>query len=131
YFWANRLLPLDLSSRGDWEVHSLFIVWLLALLYPLIRPIPRAWIEQFWLAGVGFLLLPLINAATTERHFFNSIIKGDSVFLAIDIAALITGLLFISGAVTLTRRQKTQLAVQDRPARSTKTLNTLSSAEAT
>ncbi|MGE8613245.1 MAG: PepSY domain-containing protein [Achromobacter veterisilvae] len=39
YFWANRLLPLALHERAEWEVHSLFLVWDWALLYACRRPV--------------------------------------------------------------------------------------------
>ncbi|HEY6528665.1 MAG TPA: PepSY-associated TM helix domain-containing protein [Cellvibrionaceae bacterium] len=131
YFWANRLVPVELTGRQNWEVNSLFVVWLLALMYPLIRPINRAWIEEFWLVSAAFLLLPLVNALTTERNFIHSIATQDSVFLSMDIAALITGVLFAITATNLSRRQQAatgQATVSAKGKR--KDINTLNPVEA-
>ncbi|MBK1674914.1 hypothetical protein CKO35_16800 [Ectothiorhodospira shaposhnikovii] len=27
YFWANRLLPVGFSARAEWEVHAMFLLW--------------------------------------------------------------------------------------------------------
>lgn len=27
YFWANRLLPVEMAERATWEMHGLFIAW--------------------------------------------------------------------------------------------------------
>lgn len=104
YFWANRLLPLELANRGEWEVHCLFILWLLALLYPLLRPAARAWIEELWFAAAAFGLLPLLNALTTERHLLNSIANRDWVFAGFDLTLLAAGILFAYAAIKLRRR---------------------------
>jgi hypothetical protein len=56
YFWANRLMPADLAARGEWEVHALFIAWTAMLAYPLLRPVRRAWIEEFSLAAALYIV---------------------------------------------------------------------------
>ena len=35
YFWANRILPLGIANRADWEIHCLFLCWLALLRYVL------------------------------------------------------------------------------------------------
>jgi uncharacterized iron-regulated membrane protein len=62
YFWANRLLPTGMAGRADWEIHTLFAVWLAALFYALARPLARAWIELCGLASAAYLAVPLLNA---------------------------------------------------------------------
>lgn len=94
YFGANRLLPLDMSNRADWEVHSLFLVWLAMFVHAVLRPTHRAWQEQAWLAAAAFALLPLLNALTTNRHLGNSLFAGDWVFAGFDLAMLGFGLAF-------------------------------------
>jgi uncharacterized iron-regulated membrane protein len=106
YFFANRLLPIDLLARSEWEVHVLFIVWFAAFLHPLFRPINRAWIEQLWIAAIAFLLLPLINALTTERGPIQSLMEGDWVFAGFDLVALTAAGLFAAAAVKLQQREK-------------------------
>lgn len=118
YFLANRLLPLDLIARANWEANSMFIVWLAALLYPLARPIPRAWIELFWVAAATFIALPFVNGLTTDRHFIHSVLVQDWIFITFDLLALTTGLLFAYGALKLTRRANAEPVAK--PTRRTK-----------
>ncbi|MEM1176965.1 MAG: PepSY-associated TM helix domain-containing protein [Acidobacteriota bacterium] len=94
YFWSNRLLPLGLEGRPDWEMHCLFITWGLCLLYPLTRPRLAAWRELAWLGAGAFAALPVINAATTEVHLINSLRAGDWVLASFDLTALAFGLIF-------------------------------------
>lgn len=114
YFWANRLLPLDIANRGNWEVHCLFIMWLLALLYPLLRPAARAWSEEWWFAAAAFCLLPLLNALTTERHLLNSIANRDWVFAGFDLTMLASGIVFAYAAIKLRRRADASLPLATR-----------------
>lgn len=106
YFFANRLLPVELSARNEWEVHVFFIVWLAALLHPVVRPINRAWVEQLWVATAAFVFLPVVNALTTERGFIQSLVAGDWVFVGFDLVSLTAAGLFATAAIKLSRREK-------------------------
>ena len=46
YFLANRLLPLGLADRAEWEIRAFFGAWIVAALIPLARPHRRAWSEM-------------------------------------------------------------------------------------
>ena len=92
YFWANRLLPLDIANRAEWEVHSLFLTWLVLLGHAVLRPATRAWFEQLTLAAFAFGLLPLLNFISTDRHLGQSLATGDWVFAGFDLTALAVGL---------------------------------------
>ncbi|MEM9690488.1 MAG: PepSY-associated TM helix domain-containing protein [Pseudomonadota bacterium] len=81
YFLANRLLPLDLAQRAEWEVHVMFLTWAACLLYPLLRSTVSAWRELFAVSAFACFALPIVNAATTDRHLLNSI-AGDDWFMA-------------------------------------------------
>lgn len=97
YFWANRLLPVELANRSGREFGALFAVWLLAFSYALLRPLHRAWIEILWAICVAFALLPVLNALTTSRHLAVSIPQRDWVMAGTDITlgalALVFGLI--------------------------------------
>lgn len=105
YFWANRLLPVDMAHRAEWEVHTLFGAWLLMFLWAGLRPPPRAWKAQATLAAVVFGLLPVLNAMTTSRGLVRSLADGDAVMAGFDLAALAVGIAFACIAWTLRRRQ--------------------------
>ncbi|CAG9193490.1 Putative iron-regulated membrane protein [Paraburkholderia tropica] len=85
YLWSNRLLPVALAHRADTEINVFFAVWAATLLYALVRPAKRAWIELLWLAAALLALLPVLNAFTTERPFWRSLAQGDLVFAGFDL----------------------------------------------
>lgn len=93
YFWANRVLPLEITDRADWEVHIMFLTWLIMLVHALLRPAGRAWAEQFAVAALAFGLLPVLNFITTDRHLGQSLAAGDWVFAGFDLTVLAIGLL--------------------------------------
>ncbi len=92
YFWANRLLPVNMEQRADWEAHIMFVTWLLMLIHAAIRSNQRAWVEQLAIAALVFGGLPLLNMATTDRHLGHSLASGDWVFAGFDLTMLATGL---------------------------------------
>lgn len=88
YFFANRLLPVDLAQRADMEIRCFFIVWALCLLHGLLRPHRRAWLEQLWLAALAFAALPLLNAATGGRPLPAAMLHGQWSVAGFDLVAL-------------------------------------------
>ncbi|MEG1769811.1 MAG: PepSY-associated TM helix domain-containing protein [Comamonas sp.] len=105
YFWANRLLPLDLERRADWEVHALFLAWLLMFAWAALRPARRAWREQALLAAALCAALPLLNALTSAQHLGRALAQQDLAMAGFDLAALAAGALFAGMARALARRQ--------------------------
>jgi uncharacterized iron-regulated membrane protein len=83
--WANRLWPLDLPQRAEWEIHSFFAVWAMALAWAVLRPAPKAWVELWWAAAALLAGLPVLNALTTERHLLHSLQAGDWVFAGVEL----------------------------------------------
>ncbi|MGY8523656.1 PepSY-associated TM helix domain-containing protein [Paracidovorax citrulli] len=109
--WGNRLLPADLPARGNLEIHVFFVVWALTLLFALIRPAKRAWIELLWLATALLALLPLLNALTTERALWHSLAHGDWVYAGFDLMVWALAALHALLAVRTARhRPKARLA---------------------
>ncbi len=104
YFWVNRLLPVAMAQRAAWEVHSLFLAWLLMFVWAALRPPPRAWKEQALLAAALFAGLPLLNALTSARHLARALAENDTAMAGFDLAALATGALFAAIAWAVARR---------------------------
>lgn len=104
YFFANRLLPVELNERAAWEMHCLFAVWLGTLFYAMARPLTRAWIELLWAACAGFALVPVVNLLTTNRHLGNTLSQGDWVLAGFDLTMLGLAALFAVMAVKVQRR---------------------------
>jgi hypothetical protein len=105
FFIANRLLPLDLPARAEWEIHVFFIAWGACLLHPLLRRGRRAWVEQFAAGAVGFASLPLLDALVTQRHLWASVVAGDWVRAGFTLGLLATAALLAAIAWCLHRRQ--------------------------
>lgn len=104
YFLANRLLPVTMPTRASWEVHSLFIVWGGALLYASVRPARRAWFELLALAAAAYVLIPGINALTTDRHLGVTLRHGDWGLAGFDFAMFGLAGVFAGIAIKLQRK---------------------------
>jgi len=111
YFCANRLLPVAMEARREWEVHAMFIAWGVMLVYPALRTPMRAWIEELWLAAGVFMLLPLLNALTTQRHLGMTIPAGDWALASVDLMFVMLGVFFALTAYKVRRK----LAVHQHP----------------
>ncbi|ONG58657.1 hypothetical protein BKE38_02425 [Pseudoroseomonas deserti] len=118
FFWANRLLPLDLPQRAAWEIHAFFAVWALCLLHPLFRRGRRAWVEQFAAGAVAFALLPVLNFLVTDAHLLASAMAGDWLRVGFDLGLLVCGGLL--GAIAMKVARHAPSAAR-RPAHSTRT----------
>lgn len=94
YFWANRLLPVDMAQRALYEVHVMFGVWCVMLLYAALTAPARTWRVQAWVAALGFGAIPVLNLLTTHRHLGQSLPAGDWVMAGFDLGALTLGCLF-------------------------------------
>ena len=94
YFYANRFIPADMEMRLNWEIRSFFIVWLLTLLYAMIRSHRQAWLELLLLATAAFALLPIVNFLTGGEAIWNSILHGQWVIASFDLAMWVLAILF-------------------------------------
>ncbi|MGO1068910.1 PepSY-associated TM helix domain-containing protein [Lysobacter sp. CA199] len=112
YLWANRLLPLGLESRADWEIHSFFLVWAGCLLWSGLRRPRRAWVELLAAAAVLSAGLPIFNIALTRHGLFDSLAAGDAALAGMDL-----GLSAIAIALALTARAVHRHAPARAPAR--------------
>ena len=90
YFLANRLLPLNMAHRSDWEINGLFLVWGTAFIWIVARPAKRAWVEALAACGVLYTLVPVANALSTTRGLIPSLIAQDWVFVGFDLTMLAT-----------------------------------------
>lgn len=72
YFWANRLVPVDMAQRSATEIQCFFWMWLLCLVHAAVRPHAQAWREQMATAAIAFGLLPLLNAWTGGSALWHS-----------------------------------------------------------
>jgi hypothetical protein len=76
YFWLNRLLPVPMDGRADWEINGFFLVWLLCLLHPLLVSHRSAWLQQMGLAALMYALLPLLGMLDGGASLARSVLDG-------------------------------------------------------
>jgi len=69
FMLANRLLPLELPARAQWEVHCFFAAWGAAALFAACRPAAQGWRALALVSCVLWASLPVVNAWTTGRPF--------------------------------------------------------------
>lgn len=88
FFHANRLLPVELAERPDWEVRAFFAAWLLSFVLPILRPARAAWKAQFLTGAALFAALPVLNALTTQAHLGVTLALGNWVYAGFDLTML-------------------------------------------
>lgn len=114
YFGANRLLPVGMAARAAWEYHVLFATMGAAFLWAAVRrPTGKAWTELLVVAAFAFLSLPLLNAATTDRHLGRTLANGEWILAGFDLTMLAIGALFGAAALRV-RRTWSAAAIPDR-----------------
>ncbi|NEU15079.1 PepSY domain-containing protein [Methylobacterium sp. BTF04] len=64
YFLANRLLPIGLAGRADWEVRAFFTVWIAVALYPLVLPHGRRWRDALGATALLFAAVAVADVTT-------------------------------------------------------------------
>jgi uncharacterized iron-regulated membrane protein len=106
YFYANRLIPAELTGRADCEIRSFLAVWLASLLHALSRPALSAWLEQLGAAALLCLCLPLLNLWTTGQHLGLYVMAADAQRAGVELTALALGLLLMVLARKVARRSR-------------------------
>ncbi|MCQ4260727.1 PepSY-associated TM helix domain-containing protein [Stutzerimonas stutzeri] len=64
--WGNRLLPMELAARQDWELRLFFGVWALSWMHGWLRSPLHAWREQLSTAALLAFTLPVLDLWTSE-----------------------------------------------------------------
>jgi uncharacterized iron-regulated membrane protein len=101
FFWANRLLPGATTGRPDAEIAWFFTAWGVAFVAALVLPTRPMWKLQLALGGLGFALLPVLNAATGGAGLFASVGHGIWAIAGFDLVSLALGLLLLYAAARL------------------------------
>ncbi|RRW52932.1 PepSY-associated TM helix domain-containing protein [Pseudomonas moraviensis] len=111
FFLANRLVPVSLAGRADWEVNAFFIAWGLSVVHAVLRPGRKAWIEQLTLGAALFIAVPLINALTTPWNLGATLMQRDWALAGLDLTCLATGL-FLGWAARKMQRTGDSVSVR-------------------
>ncbi|MEM0986287.1 MAG: PepSY-associated TM helix domain-containing protein [Pseudomonadota bacterium] len=109
FFYANRLLPVGLADRADWEMHVLFLTWLACILHSLVRRPEKGWTEQLAMTAGVFLFLPVLNALTSNLHLGNTLPlpgrPGELMMAGVDLWFIVIGLGFAYAARISAKKQ--------------------------
>ncbi|GGI88955.1 membrane protein [Polymorphobacter multimanifer] len=117
-FWANRLLPLGMKGRADWEIHVMFMAWAAVLLVAALRSPKRAWTITLGLTGALLAALPAYNMIATDRGIGAALGQGDHLLAGIDAMMLVFGLAYLVGARRVGGHRAQPTRVRDKAHRS-------------
>ncbi len=115
---VNRLLPVDLVGKGEWEKLAFWGLWIMALLHALVRSAPvaqarmnPAWREQCqMLAGLALAAVAL-NAVTTGDHLLKTVFVDTYWPVAgVDLSLLATAVIAAWAARKLALRERSNVA---------------------
>jgi uncharacterized iron-regulated membrane protein len=110
---ANRLLPIHLADRGEWEERVFWLAWLLAFAHGAWRSAPvqqariaPAWREQCWSVCVLAVSAVLLNWATTGDHLLRTIGERYWPVAGLDLVLLAVATISGRAACILSRRER-------------------------
>ena len=109
YFLANRLLPLDVASRAEWEIAAFFGFWLLVTLAALAGAQRRAWRRALGLTAGLYLAVVAADLALGDHHWAG-LMAGEARFALFDATLLALAALFAYAARKVARYAPPQRA---------------------
>lgn len=101
--WANRLLPVEMGGRAEWEIHTLFLAWAAAFALSCLRRPAQAWVVVLGSTGLLLAALPFYNLVATERGIVAALRAGDLLMAGIDLTLLVFGVAFAWAAMRVAR----------------------------
>jgi uncharacterized iron-regulated membrane protein len=111
---ANRLLPVDLAGKGNWEINAFWGAWLLALFHAVWRsaPVARAafnpaWREQCWAVAVLAIASVGLNWVSTGDHLVKTVFTDTYWPVAgVDVSLLAAAAVSVVAARKLKQREQ-------------------------
>lgn len=94
FLWSNRWLPIAMDGRADREIAVYFVAWGTGIVHACVRPVRRAWAEQWAVAALMAVALPLRDLFAADTHLPARIATGDYALAAIDAALVVIGVAF-------------------------------------
>ncbi|EJN08617.1 PepSY domain-containing protein [Herbaspirillum sp. YR522] len=108
YFWANRLLPVDLPQRPQMEINCFFTAWAISAVLAQLRPSMGMWRWQLSAGAAMLIGIPILNAVTTHSHLGVTLLQGRGPWsvAGFDITVLLLGIALACVVRVLHRREK-------------------------
>ncbi|WP_433691932.1 PepSY-associated TM helix domain-containing protein [Herbaspirillum seropedicae] len=112
YFWANRLLPLEMAQRPQAEINVFFIAWAVAAVLAQLRPGLAMWRAQLGAGALLFAGIVVLNIFTTHSHLGVTLLLGRGPWpvAGFDLTMLALGASLWLAERILARRQRRQRA---------------------
>ncbi|NIF85807.1 PepSY domain-containing protein [Comamonas sp. Tr-654] len=104
YLWGNRLIPVEIAHRRDWELAMFFGLWLLSLIHAVSRDSSAVWKEQLAALATLCFLLPLLNWLTVGDHLVAQIQRGDWESAGVELFVILFGVASTMACRSLCRR---------------------------
>ncbi len=101
-FWAQLLMPKNLTSMGFNLGVVFFVSWIVAICWAMSRPNAYLATKEILLA-CGFLLLLVLplNGITTGDWIVTSLLSGQTITAGVDLGLLLTSVILIWAALKL------------------------------
>lgn len=106
YFYANRIVPVQMEARAALEIGVFFSVWLLTLLHASVRPHRQAWLEQLGVALLLYALLPILNILTGGQAFWRSAWQGQWMLFGVEMMFFSCAVIFAFGYLKLKHHRR-------------------------
>lgn len=116
FLLANRLLPIELEDRADWEVHCLFISWLASFAIASFYVHKAMWQKLCFTLAICLIAIPLVNYVSLERGITQSSLQNDPLFVIADWIFLILAGISASVSMFLKHRASTAPDAKSRQA---------------
>lgn len=92
FFIANKIIPLELFNRTQWEINAFFIVWAASVTHAFTRVKTLvAWKEQIAMASLLCITIILLECLFNTARIIDSFNNYDIVYLSFFPAFLVAG----------------------------------------
>ncbi len=112
YFYANRILPIELEDRASIEVSVFLWSWLGCLIYSFSRPALEAWFELILLIALGCLFLPVLDLMINADFLLNALENTRLPYLSFSFSQVVFGLLALKVSFWLRAKSRKSNKVQ-------------------
>lgn len=106
FFYANRLLPLDMVNRAQWEANSFFLVLVTLGVIACFKRTLSVWRAVLALSGLSLIAIPVLNALTSDSNLLSNMSQGQWSLAGFDIICSIIGLSLLFARSKLSQRHK-------------------------
>ncbi|MGS0691248.1 PepSY-associated TM helix domain-containing protein [Shewanella sp. 30m-9] len=91
FFYANRLLPVELVNRAQWEINIFFIALAAVALLACFNRTLTAWRAVITLSATAIMAIPLLNALTSISNMLDNISLHQWSLVGFDLMTVLIG----------------------------------------